>query len=181
VKSIYLAGPDVFLPNATQRFDAMEEKCAALGIFGMRPSDGGLSTGSLGSGEAMAERIYRANVELIQRADAVIANLMPFRGAVEPDSGTVFEIGMAVALGKPVAGYLPMSSTPYEKRVGSHFNTKHDATGALRDDQGLLVESFGEPLNLMLSRSVRLFDNFDEALEHIASVLNHRPLKSLCR
>src|SRR3546814_6813976 len=50
--------------------------------------------------------IYRANIALIERADALLANLDFFRGP-EPDSGTCFEVRYAVATGKPVFGYIP--------------------------------------------------------------------------
>ncbi|KAG0771625.1 hypothetical protein G6F22_016323 [Rhizopus arrhizus] len=56
------------------------------------------------SGPALAQWIYRENVALIRRADMVMANLNAFRGA-EPDSGTAFEVGYAIACGKPVWGY----------------------------------------------------------------------------
>ena len=60
--------------------------------------------------EPTAEGIYRANIGLIAEADALLANLNPFRGS-EPDSGTVFEIGYAIALGKRVVGYLEDART----------------------------------------------------------------------
>jgi nucleoside 2-deoxyribosyltransferase len=169
---IYLAGPEVFLPDASACFDAMEARCRAAGVRGVRPSDGGLAAGSTATGRAMARRIYEENVELVRGCDAVVANLMPFRGAIEPDSGTVFEIGVAVALGKPVAAWLPEPALPYSERVRRHLPTRRDATGALWDEvQGMLVEGFGEPLNLMLSCSTRLFPTFDEALAHVCAVL----------
>ncbi|MGC3173883.1 nucleoside 2-deoxyribosyltransferase, partial [Pseudomonas aeruginosa] len=48
--------------------------------------------------------IYRANVRQIERADCELANLEPFRCS-EPDSRTAFEVGYALALGKPVYAY----------------------------------------------------------------------------
>ena len=124
---------------------------------------------------ALPQRIYDGNVALIRRCDAVVANLRPFRGHVEPDSGTVFEIGMAVALGKPVAAYLPQSGLSYAERVSRHFPTRRDASGAVWDEaNGLLVEGFGEPMNLMLSRSTHLFESFEEAVSHVADLLRAR-------
>ncbi|MHB8549318.1 MAG: nucleoside 2-deoxyribosyltransferase, partial [Thermoplasmataceae archaeon] len=58
--------------------------------------------------------IYEANREKIRSADWILANLQRFRGA-EPDSGTVFEVGFAVALGKPVYAY--NASGSYAARV----------------------------------------------------------------
>jgi nucleoside 2-deoxyribosyltransferase len=169
--SIYLAGPDVFMPDAAVRYASMERHCAALGLVGVRPSDGAAGDGAC-AGTALAQRIYEGNVALIRRCDAVVANLAPFRGHVEPDSGTVFEVGVAIALGKPVAAYLPQPSMSYAERVARHFPTRTDASGTLWDDaHGCWVEGFGEPLNLMLARSTRLFGSFEEAVRHLASVL----------
>jgi len=171
-RRVYLAGPDVFRPDAAACYARMQHRCETLGLVGLRPSDGGPPAGVAGSGAALAQRIYEGNLALIRRCDAVVANLQPFRGAVEPDSGTVFEVGVAIALGKPVAGYLPQSRLSYAERVGRCFATHTDAGGTLWDDtHGLWVEGFGEPLNLMLSRAAPLFDSFDEALAHLAHVL----------
>ena len=170
--SIYLAGPDVFRPDAASRYARMERLCADLGLVGLRPSDGAPGDGG-GTGADLAQRIYEGNVALIRRCDAVVANLAPFRGHVEPDSGTVFEVGVAIALGKPVAAYVPQPTLSYAERVARHFPTRTDASGTLWDDaHGTWVEGFGEPLNLMLSRSTRLFGSFEAALEHLARTLD---------
>jgi nucleoside 2-deoxyribosyltransferase len=168
--TVYLAGPDVFRPDAQACYERMERQCEALGLVGLRPSDGGQAAGA--DGAALAQRIYEGNVALIRRSDAVVANLQPFRGLIEPDSGTVFELGVAVALGKPVAGYLPLPEISYADRVRRHFPTRLDAGGTEWDDtHGLWIEGFGEPLNLMLSRSTSLFGSFEQAIRHLAAVL----------
>lgn len=61
-----------------------------------------------------ARWIYRADVGLLDAADAVLANLDFFRGA-EPDSGTCFEVGYAIARGKPVYGYVPEGGSLAER------------------------------------------------------------------
>jgi nucleoside 2-deoxyribosyltransferase len=170
-RSIYLAGPDVFHRDAAARYARMERHCAGLGLVAMRPSDGAADDGAC-TGADLAQRIYEGNVALIRRCDAVVANLAPFRGHVEPDSGTVFEVGVAIALGKPVAAYLPQPALSYAERVARHFPTRTDAAGTVWDDaHGCWVEGFGEPLNLMLSRSTRLFGSFEEAVAHLARML----------
>ena len=174
MKKIYLAGPDVFFRNADAHFDALHARCTALGLRGVRPSDGGLSQGAeaaQGSGNEIAQRIYAANVALIRDCDAVLANLMPFRNLLEPDSGTVFEVGMAVALGKPVAGFVPDLGHTYEHKVARVCGVKRDATGLAWDvSHGFMIEEFGQPMNLMLSRSTALFGSADEALVHLAAL-----------
>ena len=171
MKKIYLAGPDVFFRNATAHFDALQARCAALGLLGVRPSDGGLSQGAQGSGDEIAQRIYAANVALIRDCDAVLANLMPFRNPLEPDSGTVFEVGMAVALGKPVAGFVHDLGLAYEDKVARVCGLQRDATGLAWDvSHGFMIEAFGQPMNLMLSRSTALFGNAEAALAHLAAL-----------
>lgn len=182
MKTIYLAGPDVFFPNAKMHFEALEARCAMLGLKGVRPSDGGMSqlleparrgSGEVVTGDDLAERIYRANVALIRDCDGLLANLIPFRNALEPDSGTVFELGMAVALGKPVAAFVPGGGRTYEARVMEHCRARRDSEGLAWDAAfGFLIEEFGQPTNLMLSRSTAVFDSVDAALLHLQSALN---------
>jgi nucleoside 2-deoxyribosyltransferase len=54
-------------------------------------------------GVQLAKHIFTSNVAKLSEADGVIANFAPFRGH-EPDSGTVFEVGFAIARGIPVVG-----------------------------------------------------------------------------
>jgi nucleoside 2-deoxyribosyltransferase len=98
----------------------------------------------------MARQIREANLDLIRRADAVIANLEPFRG-FEPDSGTVFEIGYARALGKQVIGYAA-DIRPMKTRLCEHL--KLDTTASY-DPEGLMIEEFGLSHNLMFGELVR--------------------------
>jgi nucleoside 2-deoxyribosyltransferase len=172
MKLIYLAGPEVFFADSPAHFDALQALCAEHGLRGVCPSDGGLSKGLTGSGDEIAERIYRSNLELIRECDALLANLMPFRNALEPDSGTVFELGMAVALGKPVAAVVPALALSYEAKVIEHCGVARDARGLAWDKSfGFMIEEFGQPLNLMLSRSTRLFARCEDAITHLAAVL----------
>ena len=100
----------------------------------------------------------------------MIANLGPFRGQ-EPDSGTVFEVGFAVALAKPAVGYGVPPGT-YAERVAQSVACFEDAAGKIREvATGVTVEGLGQPLNLMLSRSIRLVHTAHEALESLAREL----------
>jgi nucleoside 2-deoxyribosyltransferase len=173
MKSIYLAGPDVFFRDAAAHFDALEARCRTHGLRGVPPSDGGPAIG--GSADEVAERIYRANLALVRDCDGLLANLMPFRNALEPDSGTVFELGFAVALGKPVAGIVPGLALSYEQKVAVECRIRHDSQGIAWDDSfGFMIEEFGQPLNLMLARSTPLFEQVDAALAHLARQLGTR-------
>ena len=135
---LYLAGPDVFRPDAAAWAGRVRELCRAAGHEALVPLDEDVP--------ATAAEIYRSNLERIAAADAVLANLNPFRGD-EPDSGTCVEIGYALALGKTVIGYAD-DLRPLRERLGA---TGPGADGRYRDAAGRAVEDFGLPLNLMLA------------------------------
>ncbi|RIX85027.1 nucleoside 2-deoxyribosyltransferase [Acidovorax cavernicola] len=166
---VYLAGPDVFRPDAAQYFAALALACDALGMTAVPPFDG------KDAGTDPARRIYEENMKLLRSADGVIANLAPFRG-LEPDSGTVFEVGAAIALGLPVAAYGVPPGT-YAQRAGTAGLVGRDPDGTLRDPDGTLIEDFGLPLNLMLACSVHFSDLATDALRVLAGILGSAPEK----
>lgn len=147
IRTLYLAGPDVFRPDARERGRALKALCAGLGFEGLFPLDQEVPA-HLVDPAAQAAWIYRANIALLERADAVLANLDFFRGP-EPDSGTCFEVGYAVAKGKPVFGYIPEHGS-FAQRIRRRHPHAIGADGVL-DTQGWSIEEFGLPLNLMLS------------------------------
>jgi len=147
---IYLAGFDVFRPDARAHGERLKALCRAHGLEGLFPLDNEAPAGL--AGRALAEWIYRQNTALIRQADLVMANLDPFRGA-EPDSGTAFEVGYAAALGKPVWGHTRHAASLVEQvAVGTD---PADPARAV-DAQGYTVEDFGLNLNLMLACSARI-------------------------
>ena len=171
---IYLAGPDVFLHDSAARFAQLKSLCADRGLEGLEPSDGNIPTGFQGSDDERARRIFQGNIRRIREADGVLANLCNFRG-LEPDSGTVFEVGYAVALGKAVAAYgVPPGS--YADRVATALPCSPDATGTLREDaNGTMVEGLGQRLNLMLTGSACIESTVEAALARLAAVLRAAP------
>jgi len=149
---VYLAGPDVFLPDAIAAGQALQRLCTDHGFVGIYPLDGALPE-PLTATPRSARHIYEANIALLRGCDAVMANLQNFRGA-EPDSGTAFEVGFAVALGLPVWGY-GAPTQPITAQVPA------DAHG--RDVDGYHVEDFGLSRNLMLACSIQLVDGDAQA------------------
>ena len=159
---LYIAGPDVFRPDALQWADQVRALCGVAGHQALIPLDGGQTT---------AVGIYRNNLRLIGEADALLANLNPFRG-VEPDSGTCVEIGYALALGKPVIGYAD-TLVPLRDRLPA---VDAGADGRCRDAAGWAVEDFGLSLNLMLSVPVRVEQGgIEAALQAVAGLQQGHP------
>ncbi len=149
-RSVYLAGPDVFRPDAPGHGQALVALCAAHGFEAVFPLDPALPR-DLPPAEG-ARRIYQANIAHIERCDAVLANLDFFRGP-EPDSGTCFEVGYAVARGKTVVGYVPEGGSFAERIRQRHPSAVGDG---LVDAAGWTLEEFGLPVNLMLAVPARI-------------------------
>jgi nucleoside 2-deoxyribosyltransferase len=151
IRLLYLAGPDVFRPDAAEHGRKLVALCAEYGFTGVFPLSESLP-GQQAPLHASARHIYQANLAHIARCDAVLANLDFFRGP-EPDSGTCFEVGYAVASGKPVIGYLPEAGSFAERIRRRH---PHAVGEGLVDAKGWQLEEFGLPLNLMLAVPCRI-------------------------
>jgi nucleoside 2-deoxyribosyltransferase len=85
---IYLAGPDVFLPDAVEIGRKKAAICARYGIRGLYPLDNAVD---LSAADASLT-IFKGNEAMMEAADVIIANLTPFRGP-SADAGTVYELG----------------------------------------------------------------------------------------
>lgn len=163
---IYLAGPDVFRPDARDHFIRLTAACDAAGLAALLPADGNEEQ----TPDAPEMQIYEANMQRLRSADGVVANLQCFRG-MEPDSGTVFEVGAAIALGIPVVAYgVPEGS--YADRARAALQCEVDANDVLRESgTGIAVEDFGQPLNLMLACSIHIEPTPEAALKKMAALL----------
>lgn len=140
---VYLAGPDVFMPDYAAHKQRIRAWCATLGLLPLCPGDDEVSGASKAQ---VAQRIYEVNIALIESADYVVANVRDFRGH-EPDSGTVFEIGYAVGRGKKVWCY----NTPAHDLLQQ---IPQGQPGHCRE--GMQIEDFGLPRNLMLAGATTL-------------------------
>ena len=146
---IYLAGPDVFLPDAVETGRRKAAICAAHGVTGLYPLDNEVD---LAAADA-SRQIFAGNEAMMDAADAIIANLTPFRGA-GADPGTVYELGYMAGRGKFCLAY---SNDPavYSDRVARTMQVARE-DGRLVDAQGLTVEDFGLVDNLMMIHALEL-------------------------
>jgi nucleoside 2-deoxyribosyltransferase len=146
---IYLAGPDVFLPDAVEIGRRKVGICAAHGLSGLYPLDNAIDL----SASDASLRIFKGNEAMMDAADAIIANLTPFRGP-GADVGTVYELGYMAGRGKLCFGY---SNDPasYVDRV-RRLTAVSSRDGLLVDTSGLTVEDFGLNDNLMMMHALDL-------------------------
>lgn len=103
---IYLAGPEVFYPDAAEKGRGNQYLCRHNFCIGLFPLDNEVDK-TLPK-EEQARLIVEGNMEMIRQAEMVFANLSNFRGTEEHpycDSGTAWECGYAIGLGKQVIGY----------------------------------------------------------------------------
>lgn len=165
MKKIYIAGPEVFEKNAVQIGKDLNKLCKEYGFEGLYPLDNEIE---FITKKQTAQKIFEANVNLIQNCDIVIANINDFRGK-EADSGTVWECGYASALGKEVYAYMD-NTNAYINRFKDDEKHLDKEINMIVDESDKIIEDFDLPINLMLGCSIKkiIQGNFEEVLKEIS-------------
>jgi len=147
---VYLAGPEVFFPNAVAQGAEKKRLAAEYGFEGVYPLDNAIEAGPSMAPEALARTISHGNEALMRGCDLIVANCTPFR-SVSLDAGTAFEIGFMRALGRPCFGY-SNAAGDYASRV----RAAPGAALAAWDSETLNaeIEDFGLAENLMIAIAV---------------------------
>lgn len=149
---IYLAGPDVFLPDPMARAARLKTICADHGLIGVFPLDDLENEPSAWAKLPEPLRIARRNEAHIASCEALVANLTPFRGP-SADVGTVFEMGFMRALARPVFGW-----TNHAESFAARTRRFAAVDGAI-DAGGMQIEDFviaekGMADNLMIEGAI---------------------------
>ena len=144
---LYLAGPEVFLPDALGFAEKQRALCTAYGFVALHPLDNSLD---LGAGDMeTAMRIFRGDVDQIRACDIVVANCNGFRG-VCMDDGAAFELGYGDALGKPSYGYIGELTSQVERTIRDYPCTPFDDKVHVDREGYLVTDDFGTSINLMM-------------------------------
>jgi len=179
---LYLAGPEVFLPDPLAHAEQQRALCEQYGFTPLHPVDNGPACGSQSVAALMrlyeavglyrtdprpalmalpseemrcAMQIYLGNVKYVRECDIVVANCNAFRGALV-DDGTAYELGLGHGLGKPAYGYIE-AALPAVQNVLQRYPCTIQADGVPMDQDGyLVVENFGNAINLMLECGILL-------------------------
>lgn len=151
---IYLAGPEVFFDDCIDILESKKQLCKNYDFIGLSPLDGGSSLAS-------AREIKYSNIGLIKQCDVIIANLNSFLGFL-PDDGTAYEVGYAEALGKVVYGYVDHSHLSLAQR-----HKLYTDKGFTSHTEGVTVEDFNLPVNLMLSVNNTVKESFEDCLKDL--------------
>jgi nucleoside 2-deoxyribosyltransferase len=151
---IYLAGPDVFLPDAAAVAAAKKDICARHGMTGVFPLDP-IRDAAADAAPERFMKIYLWNEAHIRSCDALVANLTPFRGP-SADAGTVFELGFMRALGRPVLGYANVTANFRDRTLAflGQAARRREEPDEWEDAEGLHLENFGLQDNLMIDGGI---------------------------
>ena len=144
----YLAGPEVYLPEPAALAARKKAICQRHGFEGLDPCENDLVPGE----EPSPASLFAGNLRMIEACDLMLANLTPFRG-VSGDIGVAFELGLAFAMGKPVFAYSNDPRVLRDRVTGDR--PKEARRGRPFHEDGMAVEDFGLPENLMLAEAVR--------------------------
>lgn len=141
----YLAGPDVFLPDAAAHAQRKIEICAKHGIKGIHPANNGDVDVNPQNKESWL-KIFNDDILMMIESDIIIANLTPFLGA-SADSGTLIELGWFLGQRKPIFAY-SNSSTIFSERCKSFYSQHGWPVPKMN------MENFSLPDNLMIPGAV---------------------------
>ena len=148
--NIYLAGPDVFLPDAIEIGRQKVRICARYGLTGLYPLDNAIERGAAD----VSLQIFKACEAMMDQCDAIVAHLTPFRGA-GADPGTAYELGYMAGRGKCCLAYCNEPAL-YADRVRRFTTVERRRDGLMVDADGLAVEDFGLNDNLMMIHALAL-------------------------
>lgn len=186
---IYLAGPEVFLPEPVKAGETAKQLIADLNkqhawpfiLEGVYPLDNEIP--DFAPNYETGIRIFDANIELMDNADFIAANMVRFRGP-SMDVGTAFEMGYMYGLGKPVFAYYeaePFYGEPetpglYKDRVATYYEMSDNPE---IDAYGQSIENFGMPDNLMMVGALKsgagtVAMSLEKAVLQIADYLNSK-------
>ncbi len=149
---VYLAGPEVFLPDARAQLDRKIALTRAAGLIPLAPGD--LAIPPQPTKRLLGHAISAIDERLMDEADAIIANLTPYHG-VSADTGTCFELGYMCAQGKLAFGYTNVAADMRTRSIALYGGDVHqDASGRLRGADGLMIEDVDMADNLMMQGGI---------------------------
>lgn len=171
----YLAGPDVFLPDARAHLARKAAICARHGLEGVAPLE---EDDDAGGWHALFGRLLAT----METCDIVIANLTPYRGA-SADAGTLVELGWFLGRGRPAFGY-SNTARPFAERSRMLRKLLPDPLPSLAVEEhglpdnlmvpGAVLRGGGHPMVLPPDGRDRPFDALD-VFEHCVALASRHP------
>lgn len=161
---VYLATFERYDADAQAKLAHMKSILDKHGFEAISPLDDapGVSRVSSDDPYEVAYNTFDHYQQHVRNCDVILANLNNFHG-YEPNDDVSFECGMAFQLGKTLFGYVDILRPMVEL-----IPNGGEANG-YRDINGMNVENFKNPLNLMFGASFTLFEGqFESAVQQMA-------------
>lgn len=157
-ETIYIAGPECFYTNGYTLWDAMRRKAEYNGFRVAMPNDNPLDL-SDSDLQGNAKKIYQNCADSINKSTAILVDLENFRGS-EPDSGSIFELGMAYANGIGCYAYTRDKRALVWKHQGIELKD-----GVVYDVDGRVLPYADLPFATCIVGSCKILEgNFDDCL-----------------
>lgn len=170
----YLAGFECFHLNERELGTQMVALCKSYGIDAVFPTSPIRGWKSLSFEEEMSPWIgisyyFDRDQYKVQTTDIIIANFNPYHGLV-PDSGTAFELGMAVGLGHYCVAFYSAD----KDSLWSNIPEKHNWPV---DPRSYDPEAYGRRLRAMFKNAaIYLSGTFEEAVRAVRLAINRSEL-----
>lgn len=157
-ESIYIAGPECFYTYGYDMLAAMRARAESLGFRVTLPNDNPLDLENPDK-RKRADSIFADLKEDMDNTTVIIADLEAYRGA-EPDSGTVYEIGMAYAKGAKCYGY-----TRDKRSLATKNQQAFLKDGEIYDERNRAMPYASLPFAPSIIGSTKIVEgNFDDCL-----------------
>jgi len=158
-EAIYIAGPECFYTHGPDMLAAMRKRAESLGFKVALPNDNPLDMGNKDY-QKRADSIFADLERAIDNSTVIISDLEAYRGA-EPDSGTIYEIGMAYARGIRSYGYTRDKRSLATKNQQAVLNE-----GIVYDERGNVMPYANLPFSPTIIGSTKIIEgDFDDCLK----------------
>ncbi|CAO4845932.1 MAG: hypothetical protein CNLJKLNK_01338 [Holosporales bacterium] len=187
----YLAGPDVFYPNAIEIGEQKKALLREIGVIGLFPMDNELTAEDFKNSHLARNKIAKENEAMMLkcckegRKGFILLNMMPWHGP-SMDVGTAFECGFMSALAHiysnlVIIGYTDNNlsfSQRVEQYLLDHNNQITIVDGRKIDSNGFTIEDFADATdNLMITHAIektggKVLYSFEDAVRFLKEKLN---------
>lgn len=158
-EAIYIAGPECFYTYGYDMLAAMRGRAESLGFGVTLPNNHPLDLMNQDK-QKRADSIFKDLEMVMNETTVIIADLEAYRGA-EPDSGTVYELGMAYAKGARCYGYSRDKRSVVTKNQGCVLTGEQ-----VFDERGNHVPYAELPFSPMIIGSTKIVEgDFDDCLK----------------
>ena len=183
ILTVYLAGPDVFYPEAKEKLGTKKAILNKHGIHSHTPLDKEISFAGK-SKQDIANEIAHSNEKIMEDCNIILANLENWHGSPSADVGTAFEMGYMSARFERdpkkvmIVGYYPNGiQKKFSTRVVDKLCDGKQITqdGILIDPSGYEIEDFDLLDNLMLVQAIsksggKIYGSFEEAAQNLTQL-----------